>query len=170
MDLRCPSCDKSFTPQALGDPLECPNCRTQIGRLAQLDQCLRRWFHPRRWRVDIQQPSVNFLIEKLWTANGQGERLYQAIAPRHTNYDIFRNMVTRRLAKGIEEGWVALQFPPDPLVEDPVYRLEFKDPERFAGEVERLFPDVDWSAPVEISGSEVSGSAEDVGRSATRPG
>ena len=45
------------------------------------------------------------------------------------------------------------------------YRLEFKDPEQFAGEVERLFPDVDWSAPVEVSGS-----AEDLGRSATRPG
>jgi len=150
VDLRCQSCDKSFTPQVLGEPQECPYCRMRIGRLAQLEQCLRQWYYPRRWRVDIQQPSVNFLIEKLWTAGGQGERLYQAISPRYTNYDIFRNMVTRQIARGIEEGWVKLTFPEDPLVEDPVYKLDFGDPERFASEVERLFPEVDWSAPVEV--------------------
>ncbi len=149
MDLRCQSCNKSFTPQALGEPLECPNCGAKIGRLAQLDQCLKRWYEPRRWRIDILEPNVYYLIEKLWTAGGQGERLYAAIAPRHTNYDIFRNMVTRKIARGVEDGWVGLTFPPEPLLEDPVYRLEFGDPERFATEVERLFPDVDWGAPVE---------------------
>lgn len=150
MDLHCASCDKSFTPKQLGEPQACPHCGTRMGRLAQLDQCLRRWYAPRRWRVDIQQPNVHFLIEKLWTAGGQGDRLYQAIAPRYTNYDIFRNMVTRQIARGVEEGWVGMTFPEHPLIEDPIYRLDFGDPERFASEVERLFPEVDWSAPVDV--------------------
>ena len=170
IEFTCPQCGTIVGVEHAGDVRSCPACKQKVGKVVQLDQLLARWWEPRRWRADLVKPNVPYLVERLWTANGQGERLYQAIAPRHTNYDIFRNLVTRRLAKGIEEGWVALQFPPDPLVEDPVYRLEFKDPERFAGEVERLFPDVDWSAPVEVSGSEVSGSAEDVGRSATRPG
>jgi hypothetical protein len=150
LDLRCPSCYKSFTAQPLGEPQECPHCHARIGRLAQLDQCLKRWYEPRRWRVDILEPNVYYLIEKLWTAGGQGERLYQAIQPRHTNFDIFRNMVTRQIARGVEEGWIGMQFPEDPLIEDPVYRLDFNDAERFATEVERLFPEVDWAAPVDM--------------------
>src|SRR5581483_8628629 len=128
VDLQCPACGTSFAPQQLGQPQACPHCGERLGRLAQLDQCLRRWYAPRRWRVDIQQPNVYFLIEKLWTASGQGERLYQAISPRYTNFDIFRHMVTRKIAAGVEEGWVGLSFPEDPLAEDPVYRLEFGDP------------------------------------------
>jgi len=150
VDLQCPACGTSFAPQQLGQPQACPHCGERLGRLAQLDQCLRRWYAPRRWRVDIQQPNVYFLIEKLWTASGQGERLYQAISPRYANFDIFRHMVTRKIAEGVEQGWVGLSFPEDPLAEDPVYRLEFGDPERFASEVERLFPEVDWAAPVEV--------------------
>jgi hypothetical protein len=160
VDLHCPSCDTSFSPARLGEPQACPKCGARIGRLAQLDQCLRRWYAPRRWRVDIQQPNVYFLLEKLWTAGGQGERLYQAISPRYTNFDIFRNMVTRKIAAGVEEGWVGLTFPEDPLTEDPVYRLEFEDPERFASEVERLFPEVDWGAPVDLPADALPAPAE----------
>jgi len=161
VEFRCQSCSTSFTPRQLGVPEDCPQCGTRIGKLAQLDQCLRQWYKPRRWRIDIQEPNVYFLLEKLWTAGGQGERLYQAISPRYTNYDIFRNMVTRQIARGVEEGWVTLTFPEDPLVEDPVYRLDFGDPEQFATAVEKLFPEVDWGATIDVPEDTVTAATEE---------
>ena len=92
-----------------------------------------------------------YLVERLWTANGQGERLYAGVSPRYTNYDIFRNMVTRVMIRGIEEGWVELTFPDDPLAEDPQYVLTVTQSERFAEEVEKLFPEVDWDEPVSVT-------------------
>ena len=89
-----------------------------------------------------------YLVERLWTANGQGERLYSGVSPRYTNYDIFRNMVTRLMIRGIDEGWAELTFPDDPLAEDPQYVLTIVQSDRFAQEVEKLFPEVDWDEPV----------------------
>ena len=43
-----------------------------------------------------------------------------------------------------------LTFPSDPLVENPVYKLKFKDPDRFAREIEALFPDVNWDEQIEV--------------------
>lgn len=90
-----------------------------------------------------------FLIERLWTANGQGERLYEGIAPPYANYDIFRHLVTRAIIQGIDAGWAALTFPADPLVEDPQYELRIVDSEQFATAVEALFPEVDWDEPIQ---------------------
>jgi len=87
----------------------------------------------------------------LWTANGQGERLYTGVSPKYTNYDIFRNMVTRLMIRGIDDGWAALTFPEDPLAEDPQYVLTIVDSERFAESVEKLFPEVDWDEPVSVA-------------------
>lgn len=120
-----------------------------MSKLQQLAELLDRWWEPRRWRADLTRPTVYLLLEQLWTANGQGEALYQGVAPPTVNYDIFRHMVTRLIARGIEEGWMDIKFPPDPLAEDPVYQLEFKDPERFAREVEQLFPEVNWDEQIE---------------------
>ena len=109
---------------------------------------LARWWEPRRWRADLVKPNVPYLIERLWTANGQGERLYTGVSPKYTNYDIFRNMVTRLMIRGIDDGWAELTFPDDPLAEDPQYVLTIVDSERFAEGVEKLFPEVDWDEPV----------------------
>ena len=117
----------------------------------QLDQLLARWWEPRRWRADLVKPSVPYLIERLWTANGQGVRLYEGVSPKYTNYDIFRNMVTRLMITGIDAGWAELVFPDDPLAEDPQYVLTIVDSERFAEGVEKLFPEVDWDEPVQVA-------------------
>ena len=66
-----------------------------LGRIQQLDQLLDQWFYPRRWRADLHEPNPFYLLEKLWTANGQGVTLYEGIAPKYANYDVFRNLVTR---------------------------------------------------------------------------
>jgi hypothetical protein len=121
-----------------------------LNKLEQLRQLLSLWYYPRRWRADLVEPTVYFLLEKLWTANGQGETLYAGIAPPNVNQDIFRHLVTRVIARGVEEGWLDLTFPSDPLAENPVYKLKFKDRDRFAREIESLFPDVNWDEQIQI--------------------
>jgi hypothetical protein len=154
IDFTCPQCGTLVTVSHAGEVTACPNCQNKIGKVIQLDQLLSRWYEPRRWRADLVKPSVPYLIERLWTANGQGERLYQGVSPKYTNYDIFRNLVTRLMLRGIDEGWAELTFPVEPLAEDPQYVLTIVDSEKFAEGVEKLFPEVDWDEPVSLAVSE----------------
>lgn len=146
--ITCQQCGAASEGQP-GQPLACQRCGSSIGILNQLEQCLAAWYEPRRWRADLIEPGVYYLLERLWTADGQAERLYRGLAPRHTNFDVFRFMVTRAIAAGVEQGWVELRFPADPTVEDPAYQLRIRDGERFAREVEALLPDVEWDAEIE---------------------
>src|SRR5918911_554142 len=100
IDFTCPQCGATVPVQRAGQVTACPACNQKLSKVAQLDQLLSRWWEPRRWRADLVKPSVPYLIERLWTANGQGERLYVGVSPRYTNYDIFRNMVTRLMIRG----------------------------------------------------------------------
>jgi hypothetical protein len=131
--------------------------------VAQLEQLLARWYEPRRWRADLVRPSVPYLVERLWTANGQGERLYKGVSPKYANYDIFRHLVTRLIVQGVDEGWVDLTFPDDPFVEDPRYELKIVDSERFARGVESLFPEVDWDEPIAVPPEEAESLAPSAG-------
>jgi len=157
IDFKCPACSATVNVAHAGTVLPCPACSNKLGKVVQLDQLLSRWWEPRRWRADLVKPSVPYLIERLWTANGQGVRLYEGVSPKYTNYDIFRNMVTRLMVRGIDEGWADLTFPDDPLAEDPQYVLTIVDSERFAEEVEKLFPEVDWDEPVSVAVAEAAG-------------
>jgi predicted RNA-binding Zn-ribbon protein involved in translation (DUF1610 family) len=157
LDFACPQCGAVVSVEHAGDVRDCPACRQKVGKVAQLDQLLARWWEPRRWRADLVKPNVPYLIERLWTANGQGERLYTGVSPKYTNYDIFRNMVTRLMIRGIDDGWAELTFPADPLAEDPQYVLTIVDSDRFAEGVERLFPEVDWDEPVSLALAEAAG-------------
>lgn len=159
IEFTCPQCGALVAVDRAGEVRACPGCKQKLGKVAQLDQLLARWWEPRRWRADLVKPNVPYLIERLWTANGQGERLYTGVSPRYTNYDIFRNMVTRLMIRGIDEGWAELTFPGDPLAEDPQYVLTIVDSERFADGVEKLFPEVDWDEPVSATIAEAVGDA-----------
>ena len=150
IEFTCQGCRKSFESADFGQPMPCPHCGEKLGRIAQLGQLLDQWFYPRRWRADLHQPNPYYLLEKLWTANGQGETLYRGISPPHANYDVFRNLVTRLVARGVDEGWITLEFPDDPLEENPIYQLKFDDPDRFARGVEALFPEVNWDEQIEV--------------------
>ncbi len=154
VEFTCQSCRLTFESTDWGTVLNCPSCGEDMKRIPQLAQLLDQWFYPRRWRADLHQPNPFYLLEKLWTANGQGETLYNGIAPAHANYDVFRHLVTRLVAQGVDEGWVDLEFRDDPLEENPVYQLKFSDPDRFARGVERLFPEVDWDEQIEVAAPE----------------
>src|ERR1043166_8757258 len=157
VQFTCPQCGALVPVERAGETRNCPSCRTKLGKATQLDQLLARWWEPRRWRADLVKPNVPYLIERLWTANGQGERLYMGVSPKYTNYDIFRNMVTRLMIRGIDDGWAELKFPEDPLAEDPQYVLTIVDSERFAEGVEKLFPEVNWDEPVSVAVAEAVG-------------
>src|SRR5215204_5676500 len=103
VEFTCPNCGAVIALERAGEVRNCPSCKQKLSKVAQLDQLLARWWEPRRWRADLVKPSVPYLIERLWTANGQGERLYSGVSPKYTNYDIFRNMVTRLMIRGIDE-------------------------------------------------------------------
>jgi len=152
-----------------GDVESCPACKQKLGKIAQLDQLLARWWEPRRWRADLVKPNVPYLIERLWTANGQGVRLYEGVSPKYTNYDIFRNMVTRLMVRGIDDGWADLTFPDDPVAEDPQYVLTIVDSERFAEEVEKLFPEVDWDEAVSVNLAEAPAEEKPRSRKKKKP-
>jgi predicted RNA-binding Zn-ribbon protein involved in translation (DUF1610 family) len=170
IEFTCTSCRKTFENADYGTPLPCPHCGETLGRIAQLDQLLDQWFYPRRWRADLHEPNPYYLLEKLWTANGQGETLYQGISPQYANYDVFRNLVTRLVAKGVDEGWIELEFPDDPLDENPVYQLKFTDADRFARGVEQLFPEVDWDEQIEVPAAPAAeATAEPAPRKGRRP-
>jgi LSD1 subclass zinc finger protein len=164
--LNCNECRRPFSASRFGSSVRCAQCRAPMSKLEQLRQLLSHWYYPRRWRADLVQPSVNFLLEKLWTADGQGEKLFAGISPPDVNYDIFRNMVTRTIARGVDEGWMDLSFPSDPLADNPVYKLRFKNPDRFAQEVEKLFPDVNWDEQIQIP---MADAAADTGGQPTTP-
>lgn len=151
--IRCPQCAATFGPGKLGAGLTCTSCHGIIPPTQQLSQLLDRWWEPRRWRADLHRPSVNFLLEKLWTANGQGEALYAGISPKYANYSIFRYMVTQAIARGLDQGWMELEFPADPLADDPIYKLSFRDSDRFGSEMEKLFPEVNWDEPIDVPAS-----------------
>jgi hypothetical protein len=148
IEFTCPNCGSVVPARHAGEVTPCPTCKQRLTRVIQLDQLLARWYEPRRWRADLVRPSVPYLVERLWTANGQGERLYAGVGPKYTNYDIFRHLVTRLMIEGIDAGWAELQFPDDPLAEDPQYVLTIVDSEQFARGVEKLFPEVNWDEPV----------------------
>lgn len=167
VDFVCPHCGAAISVEHAGDVRNCPSCKQQLGKVVQLDQLLARWWEPRRWRADLVKPSVPYLIERLWTANGQGVKLYEGVSPKFTNYDIFRHMITRLMIQGIDQGWAELSFPDDPLAEDPQYVLTIVDSERFADGVEKLFPEVDWDEPVQL---EVGGQGSGVSSSAPKRG
>lgn len=160
IDFNCPHCGATVLVARAGDTKNCTSCKQKLGKVTQLDQLLARWWEPRRWRADLVKPNVPYLVERLWTANGQGERLYLGVSPKYTNYDIFRNMVTRLMIRGIDEGWAELSFPADPLAEDPQYVLTIVDSERFAEGVEKLFPEVDWDEPVSAAVAEAVGAPD----------
>ena len=157
IDFTCPNCATTIGVGHAGDVVSCSSCGQKLTKVAQLDQLLARWWEPRRWRADLVKPNVPYLIERLWTANGQGERLYAGVSPKYTNYDIFRNMVTRLMIRGIDDGWASLEFPAEPLAEDPQYVLTIVDSERFAEGVEKLFPEVDWDEPVSVAVADAVG-------------
>lgn len=155
-EIYCPNCRKTFQGDITAEEVVCSACGKPMARTAQLTQVLERWYFPRRWYRDVPRPSLNYLLEMLWTAEGQGEKLYTAVAPPNVNYQVFVHQVTRVIHKGVDEGWAQVEIPEDPYCDDPVYKLTYLDSERFADSVAALYPEVDWDETIAVEEVEES--------------
>lgn len=80
------------------------------------------------------------LIELLWTADNRAQQLYSIVQPRGVSYSGFVSRITEVVCRGINEGWVSVRLPAAPSREQRDYELTILDPERFAAEVDQLFP------------------------------
>ncbi|MHB1006351.1 MAG: zinc ribbon domain-containing protein [Chloroflexota bacterium] len=149
-EIYCPTCRKVFQGDITADSIACANCGQVMTRTAQLSQILERWYYPRRWYRDVPKPSLSFLLEMLWTADGQGEKLYAAVAPPNINYQVFVHQVTRAIQHGVDDGWARVEVPEDPWADNPIYKLSYLDSERFADAVARIYPDVDWDETIAV--------------------
>ncbi|MDA8216908.1 MAG: hypothetical protein M0Z94_04745 [Dehalococcoidales bacterium] len=154
-EIYCSGCRKTFKGDIRADKLICSHCGREMPRSEQLTQVLETWYYPRRWYRDVPRPSLKYLLEMLWTADGQGEKLYTAVTPPNTNYQSFLHQVTRVIFKGVDEGWVKVEIPEDPFSDNPMYKLSYLDSEMFADGVAALFPTVNWDETIAVEESEL---------------
>lgn len=150
-NLRCPDCSKTFEANLTADSVVCSHCQHRLSRVDQVQALLEEWYYPRRWQRDIERPRARFLIERLWQQQFNPNELYERLAPNSTNFEVFCYTVTRVTIKGIEAGWAKLDLPEDPLADDPVYKLQILDLERFTAEMETSLPDVNWDEDIEVA-------------------
>ena len=149
-NLNCQHCGRAFDADLMADSPKCSHCGAPLSRIEQVTELLDMWYYPRRWQRAIDRPSVAFLVERLWSQQFDPRKLYEGLAPSRTNFEVFCHTVTQVVMQGIRQGWVKLHLPDDPLADDPMYRLEFLDQERFADEMERALPDVSWEGQIEV--------------------
>ena len=83
------------------------------------------------------------LIESLWSSGGMAQHYYYVLQPRRLSYSKFVKRVTAVVCQGIEEGWIELVLPKNPMRTDGEYDLRYLDPERFVEEIRRAVPEAD---------------------------
>jgi len=148
--LRCPDCGKRYEANLTADAVLCEHCQHRLSRVDQVQELLEEWYYPRRWYKSVERPRARFLIERLWQRQFNPQNLYESLSPKDTNFDVFCYTVTRVVIQGIEAGWARLDLPEDPMADDPVYKLQILDLERFTAAMETSLPDVDWDADIEV--------------------
>ena len=118
----------------------CPECGGRLRRMRGLAGLIDRWFAPGEQRVSEIGHRHTQMIELMWTSGNRAQELYRIIQPRGVSYSGFVSRITQVVCRGINEGWVQVQIPPAPVNDDAAYQLTFLDPDRFAEEVGKLFP------------------------------
>ena len=136
----CPRCKRTVLGPDLGPDGGCPVCGQRAARISWLTAALRKVPQGPARRSDLQQKHLQ-LIQAIWTADGMGQRYFEICQPGGVYYSRFVRRVTELICRGIEEGWIGLTLPQQPLGPDPRYAIEYRDPERFVRELQALFPD-----------------------------
>ena len=75
----------------------------------------------------------------MWTADGRGREMYEALALEKVSYSQFVRRATGLIERGLAEGWIVARFPPAPTPVDEEYQLTFLDPDRWADELTAHF-------------------------------
>jgi len=138
----CPRCERTILGDDLGPGERCPVCGADTQRISWLTAALRKVSQGPERRSDLQQKHLQ-LIQAVWTADGMGQRFFEICQPGGMYYSRFVRRVTELVCRGVEEGWIVLTLPAQPLAPDARYAIEYRDPERFVRELQALFPEED---------------------------
>jgi hypothetical protein len=150
-NLRCAQCGKTYEADLTADVVKCLHCQRSLPRIDQVTALLDEWYYPRRWQRNVDRPRARLLVERLWQQQFEPQSLYENLAPKETNFEVFCYNVTGIVINGIQDGWIKLTLPKDPMADDPIYNLEISNLERFTTEMEKAMPDVNWDEDVEIT-------------------
>jgi hypothetical protein len=113
--------------------------------MALLEGLVDRWFAPPAQHVSEFYPRHLKLIELMWTAEGRGREMYEALAPEKVSYTQFVSRATQVVVRGLAEGWIQVDLPVAPTADDSQYRVRFVDAERWADELTAAFA-ASWRA------------------------
>ncbi len=136
----CPRCERTILADDLGPGERCPVCGAETQRISWLTAALRKVSQGPERRSDLQQKHLQ-LIQAVWTADGMGQRFFEICQPGGMYYSRFVRRVTELVCRGVEEGWIVVTLPAQPLAPDARYAIEYRDPERFVRELQALFPE-----------------------------
>jgi hypothetical protein len=135
----CARCEQTTLSPDRAPGASCPHCGTPVERISWLTAALRKVSQGPERRSDLQQRHLQ-LIQAIWTADGMGQRYFEICQPGGMYYSRFVRQVTALICRGIEEGWIALTLPAQPLAPNARYAIEYRDPERFVRELQALYP------------------------------
>jgi hypothetical protein len=133
--LWCDPCRRSFThaDAANGD---CPVCGTPMREMGKMSAVLRGLMATELVASDLRIKHRQ-LVRIIWTRNGLGEGYYRVLEPDMT-YGRFESRVTDLVCRGAEEGWITIQLPVAPSLDDDAYKIEIHDEERFVEELHAM--------------------------------
>jgi hypothetical protein len=117
----------------------CSECGGPYRPMAPLEGIVDRLFAPPAQHVSDFYPRHLKLIELMWTAEGRGRDMYEALAPYKVSYWQFVARATQLVVRGIAEGWIEVDLPKAPTADDQQYGIRFVDPDRWADELTATF-------------------------------
>jgi hypothetical protein len=156
-DARRAICDRCGARGWLepGESRSCAECGGPYRPMALLEGLVDRLFAPPAQHVSELYPRHLKLIELMWTADGRGREMYEALGLERVSYTQFLSRATPLVVRGLAEGWIEADIPAAPTPDDSAYRVRFVDPDRWADELTAAF---DQSLPFEGSShTEVEG-------------
>src|ERR1700704_2448337 len=122
-----------------GEVRTCAECGGPYRPMALLEGLVDRLFAPPAQHVSEFYPRHLKLIELMWTADGRGRATFDAMALEKVSYSQFVTKATQVVARGLAEGWIEVDLPSAPTLDDTAYQVRFVDAERWADELAAAF-------------------------------
>ncbi len=133
--LWCDSCRRSFTHADAQDG-DCPVCASPMREMGKMSAVIRGLMATEMVASDMRIKHRQ-LVRMIWTRHGLGEQYYRVLEP-DMPYSRFESRVTDLVCRGAEEGWISIQLPIAPSLDDDAYKVDIRDEERFVEELHRI--------------------------------
>jgi hypothetical protein len=133
--LWCDPCRRSFAHSDAEDG-DCPVCGSPMREMGKMSAVLRGLMATELVASDLRIKHRQ-LVRMIWTRNGLGEQYFRVLEPDMT-YGRFESRVTDLVCRGAEEGWIVIEIPVAPSLDDDLYKIDIKDEDRFVEELHRM--------------------------------